>query len=78
VVPTGIDTGVFGHGRNHRFRGKLGIPREAKVIGHVGRLAREKNLEFLTKSVSACLKAAPDAVFLLVGEGIAGRKWWNC
>lgn len=69
VVPTGIDTGVFGHGRNHRFRGKLGIPRDAKVIGHVGRLAREKNLEFLTESVSACLKAAPDAVFLLVGEG---------
>lgn len=69
VVPTGIDTGVFGHGRNHRFREVLGIPRDAKVIGHVGRLAREKNLEFLSESVSACLKAAPDTVFLLVGEG---------
>jgi 1,2-diacylglycerol 3-alpha-glucosyltransferase len=69
VVPTGIDTGLFAKGGNLRFREKHGIPQEAKVIGHVGRLAREKNLEFLAEAVAGCLEEAPEAVFLLVGEG---------
>jgi len=71
VVPTGINTAAFAEGRNGRYRNKLGIPREATVIGHVGRLAKEKNLLFLAEAVEACLKDAPDAVFLLVGEGDA-------
>ena len=69
VVPTGIDTGAFGSGRNLSFRKRLGIPRGAKVIGHVGRLAREKNLHFLAEAVATCLKNSPEAVFLLVGDG---------
>lgn len=69
VIPTGIDTGKFASGRNQRYRDQLGIPATAKVIGHVGRLAEEKNLHFLAEAVAGCLEKAPDAVFLLVGEG---------
>ncbi|MES2980857.1 MAG: glycosyltransferase [Verrucomicrobiota bacterium] len=69
VVPTGVDTQAFGCGRGSRFRRKFGIPEEAKVIGHVGRLAKEKNLDFLAKAVAICLKDEPNAVFLLVGDG---------
>jgi glycosyltransferase involved in cell wall biosynthesis len=69
VVPTGIDTGSFARGRNFRFRNRLGIPWTAKVVGHVGRLAKEKNLEFLGEAVARCLEVASDAVFLLVGDG---------
>jgi len=68
VTPTGIDTKAFAKGRGPRFRKKLGIPRDAKVIGHVGRLALEKNLSFLAEAVGACLDADPSLVFLLVGE----------
>lgn len=71
VIPTGIDTGSFGRGRNQRFRKRLGIPTAATVIGHVGRLAEEKNLSFLADAVAECLQQAPGAVFLLVGEGEA-------
>lgn len=71
VVPTGINTAAFAEGRNGRYRRRLGIPGDAVVIGHVGRLAKEKNLAFLAESVAACLRAAPQAVFLLVGDGDA-------
>lgn len=69
VVPTGIDTTAFAKGRNHRLRKKLGISKDAIVIGHVGRLAQEKNLTFLAEAVATSLAAAPESVFLLVGDG---------
>jgi glycosyltransferase involved in cell wall biosynthesis len=74
VIPTGINTAAFGSGGNLRFRKKLGIPPEAKVVGHVGRLAEEKNLHFLAEAVAGCLADAPEAVFLLVGEGESLRE----
>ncbi|RYD48782.1 MAG: glycosyltransferase family 4 protein [Verrucomicrobiaceae bacterium] len=69
VIPTGIDTSAFASGRNQRYRMKLGIPSTSVVIGHVGRLAEEKNLRFLAEAVAGCLEKSPDAVFLLVGDG---------
>ena len=69
AIPTGIDTGFFAAGNGARFRGQAGIPPEAKVIGHVGRLAKEKNLLFIAEAVAVCLKADPAAVLLLVGDG---------
>lgn len=71
VIPTGVDTKAFCRGGNLRFRKKHGIARDAKVIGHVGRLAKEKNLVFLAEAAARCLEAEPEAVFLLVGEGDA-------
>ena len=69
AIPTGIDTGFFAAGNGRRFREKAGIPRDARVIGHVGRLAKEKNLVFLAEAVAICLKHDPRAVFLVVGDG---------
>lgn len=69
VVPTGIDTARFAKGNGPKCRQRLGIPPEAKVIGHVGRLAMEKNLIYLAGAVGACLVEDRDAVFLLVGDG---------
>lgn len=69
VVPTGIDVSQFAAGCGERFRKSHRIPDRAKVIGHVGRLAKEKNLSFLAESVLGCLRKEPEAVFLLVGEG---------
>ncbi len=71
TIPTGIDTAYFAAGDGARFRDQVGIPRDAKVIGHTGRLAREKNLMFLAEAVAPCLAADPRAVFLVVGDGDA-------
>lgn len=71
TIPTGIDTTFFASGNRHAFRAKHGIPSGAKVIGHVGRLAPEKNLRLLAGAVGPCLAADPSAAFVLVGEGDA-------
>lgn len=69
VVPTGIDLARFARRRPLAFRQSRGIPADALVVGHTGRLAPEKNLGFLTRAVTAFLKARPEAWFLVAGKG---------
>jgi glycosyltransferase involved in cell wall biosynthesis len=69
VVPTGVDTSRFAGGNGARLREQLDIPRDAPVVGHVGRLAPEKNLAFLAGAVARCLAEYPTARFLVVGSG---------
>jgi len=69
VVPTGVDLQKFSKGNGAAVRKRLGIPSNAVVIGHVGRLALEKNLEFLASSVAAYLKKETKVHFLVGGEG---------
>jgi 1,2-diacylglycerol 3-alpha-glucosyltransferase len=47
----------------------LKIPATAFVVGHVGRLAPEKNLEFVTRAVAQFMKNEPKAHFLIGGTG---------
>lgn len=74
VIPTGIDVEAFGSADGSKFRAKLKIPREAVVIGHVGRLAQEKNLTYLSEAVARHLAASPEARFLVVGDGPAREE----
>lgn len=69
VVPTGIDVGAFAAGDGRRFRAKFKVPEKAFVIGHVGRLAPEKNLGYLAEAAAVFLKRVPEAWFLVVGGG---------
>jgi 1,2-diacylglycerol 3-alpha-glucosyltransferase len=69
VIPTGIDVSAFASADGSAFRKRMNIPREATVVGHVGRLALEKNLSFLADAVALSLRNEPDARFLVVGDG---------
>jgi glycosyltransferase involved in cell wall biosynthesis len=69
VVPTGVSVERFAYGKGRDFLMKKHIPEDAFVVGHMGRLAPEKNLEFLARSVVAFMKEHGEAVFLLVGTG---------
>jgi 1,2-diacylglycerol 3-alpha-glucosyltransferase len=69
VIPTGVDLRLFESGDGGEYRRRSGIPEEAFVVGHVGRLAPEKNVGFLASTVAAFLARNPKARFLLVGEG---------
>lgn len=69
VVPTGVQPETFAKGDGMAFRNAHGISEGTEVIGHVGRLAPEKNLPFLTEAVISVLQKRPRAVFLLVGVG---------
>ncbi|MCO6414016.1 MAG: glycosyltransferase [Thiogranum sp.] len=69
VVPTGVDVERFAHGDGRRFREQMRIPAGAFVVGHLGRLAPEKNLEFLAEAVVRFLADNENAHFLVVGKG---------
>ncbi|MCS4504133.1 D-inositol-3-phosphate glycosyltransferase [wastewater metagenome] len=71
VVPTGVDLAAFRGGDGASFRRRLGIDADAFVIGHVGRLAHEKNLGFLARAVARVLADAPHAHCVIVGAGAA-------
>ena len=69
VVPTGVRLEDFARGDGDAMRRELGIPADACVVGHLGRLAPEKNLGFLTRAVVAFISSNCRAHFLVVGTG---------
>ena len=74
VVPTGIDTKAFAQGNGASFRRKFKLPAKAFIVGHVGRLAPEKNLPYLAEAVALFLKKNTNAWFLVVGGGPSEDK----
>ncbi len=74
TIPTGIDLEFFGSGDANRFRERFGIDREAMIVGHVGRLATEKNLDYLTRSIADYVQSHASAVFVVVGDGESRRQ----
>jgi len=69
VIPTGINLAFFGSGDGAAFRRRHNIPPDALVVGHVGRLANEKNLGFLAKAVAMFAAGRSDVRFVVVGSG---------
>ena len=69
VVPTGVRLEDFEKGSVNGFRAIMGLPENAFVVGHVGRLAPEKNLDFLADAVARFLAETPSAHALIVGGG---------
>jgi glycosyltransferase involved in cell wall biosynthesis len=62
----GVDIRRFSPGYCN-LRPQLGLPRNAPVVGFVGRLTRDKGLPELVEAFDAILAARPDAHLLLVG-----------
>ena len=69
VVPTGVDVDTMEKGNRSVIRQRMNIPAEALVIGYTGRLAPEKNLQFLAEAVAEVIDCHPKTHFLVVGEG---------
>lgn len=69
VVPTGIWMDQYVRGAGSSFRKQHDIPAGAFVVGYLGRLAPEKNLDFLGRVVMEFLKRHQEAYFLVVGRG---------
>ncbi|MFW5751650.1 MAG: glycosyltransferase family 4 protein, partial [Planctomycetota bacterium] len=75
VLARGIDTAIFNPARrNPQLRASWGVGPDDPVIGYVGRLAAEKNLDLVCRAFTAVRAANPAARLLLVGDGPeAGR-----
>lgn len=74
AIPTGVPLDRFSKGSGRGFRGVFDLPRDAFIVGHVGRLAPEKNLEFLSRAVAKFMHEEPNAIFMVVGSGPSSRK----
>lgn len=73
VIPTGIEPHVYEGGDGGRFRAGNGIAPDQPVVVYVGRLAHEKNLDFLLRAVRAVREKLPDVVLVIAGEGPLDR-----
>lgn len=71
VIPTGLPADRFRPGDGARFRALAGLPPARPLVTYVGRVAHEKNIEFLVRSFVRVRKAVPAAVLVIAGEGPA-------
>ncbi|WP_295456220.1 glycosyltransferase [uncultured Thiodictyon sp.] len=73
VIPTGIKLDQFGRGDGAAFRARHGIPAQRPVLVHVGRLAFEKNVDFLLRVLARVKRQVPAVLLVVAGEGPARR-----
>jgi 1,2-diacylglycerol 3-alpha-glucosyltransferase len=69
IIPTGIELDRLAGGDGAAFRQRHRIPPERPVLVHVGRLAFEKNIDFLLRMLVRVRTQAPDVLLVIAGEG---------
>lgn len=71
IIPLGVNLKHFFPSRNKvAAKKKLNIPETAFVIGYLGRIAREKNLNTLHEAFKKLEKKYKNIKLLIVGEGL--------
>jgi glycosyltransferase involved in cell wall biosynthesis len=73
VLPTGLPPEAFERGERARFRSRHGIPDDRPVALYVGRVAHEKNIDFLVRMLARLRASVPDVLLVIAGEGPAER-----
>ena len=76
VINNGIDFDEFKNLRP-KTREELGIPRDAYVIGTVGRITKQKAPDVFVRMAAEVKKQIPEAFFLMVGDDIGDGKCRN-
>lgn len=71
ILPTGIPVGRFAGTGRETFRARHGIAPTRPVALYVGRVAHEKNIEFLLEVVALARQTLPDLLLIIAGEGPA-------
>jgi len=71
VLPTGLPAESFAPGCGTRFRKQFALPVDRPLLLYVGRVAFEKNIDFLLRTFVRVLTRRPDALFVIAGEGPA-------
>lgn len=71
VIPTGLQTQSFEPADGAAFRKKYQIPMETPMLLYLGRVAYEKNIDFLLGVAMVLSDARPDVLLVVAGEGPA-------
>ncbi len=69
VLPTGIEPKMFRSGDRAATRAALGLSESAKVCITMGRIGKEKSLEFLIHAFAEVAARETEAILLVVGDG---------
>jgi glycosyltransferase involved in cell wall biosynthesis len=71
VLPTGLPATSFVRGDGARFRKQFDLPDDRPLLLYVGRVAFEKNIDFLLRMFVKLRARRPGALFVIAGEGPA-------
>ena len=71
VLPTGLPADRFRQGDGDRFRAGHGLPADRPLLTYIGRVAHEKNIEFLVRVFAEVRRTIPGAMLVIAGEGPA-------
>jgi 1,2-diacylglycerol 3-alpha-glucosyltransferase len=71
VLPTGLPADSYVQGNGARFRQRFQLPADRPLLLYVGRVAYEKNIDFLLRMFTRLRERRPDALFVIAGEGPA-------
>jgi glycosyltransferase involved in cell wall biosynthesis len=73
VIPTGIELEKLAGGDGNAFRARNGIASGRPTLVHIGRVAFEKNIDFLLRVLVRVRQRVPDVLLVISGEGPAAR-----
>lgn len=73
VIATGIKPDSFAAANGAAFRQKYHIAKDRPVLLYLGRVAHEKNIDFLLDMLPQVRVAIPDILLLIAGEGPARK-----
>ena len=71
VLPTGLPATSFVRGDGERFRKQFDLPADRPLLLYVGRVAFEKNIDFLLRMFVKLRARRREALFVIAGEGPA-------
>ncbi len=71
ILPTGVDIKRGEQDAGQLFRKQHGISNKQPVLVHIGRVAFEKNIDFLLSVVAILVKQLPEIILIIAGEGPA-------
>ena len=71
ILPTGLAADRFVQGDGNRFRAQVGIPLDRPLMTYIGRVAHEKNIDFLVHVFAKVRQTVPGAMLVIAGEGPA-------
>jgi 1,2-diacylglycerol 3-alpha-glucosyltransferase len=74
VIPTGLQESSFSQADGGAFRKKYNIPADRIMLLYVGRVAFEKNIEFLLEMTKYLVSKYPDVLLVVAGEGPAEKS----
>lgn len=71
IIPTGMELNRFHDCNGAAFRKRYHIPESRPTLVHIGRVAHEKNIDFLLRMLLELRSSVPDVLLIIAGEGPA-------